>query len=44
MARNGALLAVTQRIFGHSDPKLTARVYVHLGSEDLRGAVESAGA
>jgi hypothetical protein len=29
-------LAVTQRVLGHSDPKLTARVYTHLGTEDLR--------
>ena len=40
-ARNGAPLAVTQRILGHSDPKLTARVYVHLGVEEMRGVVES---
>ncbi len=40
MARNGAPLAVTQRILGHSDPKLTARVYVHLGVEEMRGVVE----
>jgi integrase len=41
-ARHGAPLAVTQRILGHSDPKLTARVYVHLGVEEMRGVVESA--
>jgi hypothetical protein len=29
-----------RQILGHSDPKLTARVYSHLGVEDLRGAVE----
>jgi integrase len=43
-ARHGAPLAVTQRILGHSDPKLTARVYVHLGVEEMRGVVETAGA
>lgn len=42
LARSGAPLAITQRILGHSDPKLTARVYTHLGAEDLRGAVERA--
>ncbi len=43
-ARHGAPLAVTQRILGHSDPKLTARVYVQLGVEEMRGVVETAGA
>ena len=37
LARSGTPLAITQRILGHSDPKLTARVYTHLGAEDLRG-------
>jgi integrase len=40
MARNGVPLAVTQRILGHSDPKLTSKVYQHLEVEDLRSAVE----
>lgn len=40
LARNGVPLAVTQRILGHSDPKLTARVYQHLEVDDLRSAVE----
>lgn len=39
-ARRGVSMAVTQRIFGHSDPKLTARVYTHLGVEEMRGAVD----
>jgi integrase len=39
-ARHGAPLAVTQRILGHSDPKLTARVYVHLGVEEMREVVD----
>jgi integrase len=42
LARSGAPLAVTQRVLGHSDPKLTARVYTHLGAEDLRSAMERA--
>lgn len=40
LMRTGAPLAVMQRVLGHSDPKLTARVYTHLGAEDLRAAVE----
>ncbi|MBK7877792.1 MAG: site-specific integrase [Planctomycetes bacterium] len=40
LARTGAPLIQAQRILGHSDPKLTARVYAHLDVEDLRGAVE----
>jgi integrase len=40
LARTGAGLAQAQRLLGHADPKLTARVYAHLGVEDLRGAVE----
>ncbi len=43
MARRGVALVVTQRILGHSDPKLTARVYTHLEVEDLRAAVEGGG-
>jgi len=31
LARSVAPLAITQRVLGHSDPKLTARVYTHLG-------------
>jgi integrase len=40
LARRGVGLAVTQRMLGHADPKLTARVYTHLGTEDLRAAVD----
>ena len=40
MARNGVPLLVTQRVLGHADPKLTARVYTHLELDDLRTAVE----
>ncbi len=41
LARNGAPLAQTQMLMGHSDPKLTSRVYVHLQTEDCRAAVEA---
>jgi integrase len=40
LARSGAPLVQAQQLLGHSDPKLTARVYSHLSLEDLRGAVE----
>jgi integrase len=42
-ARAGVPLIQAQRILGHSDPKLTSRVYAHLDAEDLREAVELAG-
>jgi integrase len=42
-ARAGVPLVQAQRILGHSDPKLTSRVYSHLEAEDLREAVELAG-
>jgi integrase len=41
LQRSGVGLAQAQRILGHSDPKLTARIYTHLGVEDLREAVEA---
>jgi len=44
LARSGAPLVQAQQILGHSDPKLTARVYQHLGVEDLRGAIDILGA
>jgi integrase len=37
--RAGVPLAQVQKIAGHSDPKLTARIYTHLDLEDLRSAV-----
>jgi integrase len=40
MARSGVGLVLAQKILGHSDPRLTAAVYSHLGVEDLREAVE----
>jgi integrase len=43
LARSGAPLVQTQKILGHSDPKLTARVYQHLGVEGLRHAVAGIG-
>jgi integrase len=43
LARSGAPLVQAQQILGHSDPKLTARVYQHLEVEDLRGAVARLG-
>src|SRR5688572_13509585 len=39
LARGGVGLVLAQRLLGHSDPKLTARVYSHVEVEDLRGAV-----
>lgn len=41
LARKGVGIAQAQRLLGHADPKLTARVYTHLGVEDLRGAIET---
>jgi integrase len=41
LARNGVGIAQAQRLMGHADPKLTARVYTHLGVEELRGAIAS---
>ena len=35
MARNAVPLAVVQRILGHADVSLTAKVYTHLGVDDL---------
>jgi len=40
LARAGVPLAQVQAIAGHSDPKLTARIYTHLETDDLRSAVE----
>ncbi len=43
---NGTLLALagvgliqTQKLLGHSDPKLTAGIYTHLSAEDLRSSI-----
>lgn len=43
LARAGVGLVQAQRILGHADPKLTARVYSHLEPEDLRDAIEQIG-
>ena len=40
MARRGVPLVVAQRVLGHASPEMTAKVYTHLGLEDLRGAVD----
>lgn len=40
LARNGVGLSQAQKLLGHSDPKLTAAIYTHLDTEDLRAAVE----
>jgi integrase len=39
LVRNGVGLAHAQRLLGHADPKLTARVYTHLDAADLRDAI-----
>jgi integrase len=40
LARAGVPLATTQRLARHSDPRLTACTYTHLGISDLGAAVE----
>ena len=41
LARARVGLVQAQHLLGHSDPKLTARIYTHVGIEDLRHAVDS---
>jgi integrase len=41
LARRGVPLQMAQKLLGHSDPKLTARIYTHIEVEDLRDAVEA---
>ncbi len=41
LARSNVGLVQAQKLLGHSDPKLTAVIYTHLDTEDLRSAVES---
>ncbi len=41
LAKSNVPLAVTQKLARHSDPRLTANVYTHLGLADLSRAVES---
>ena len=40
LLRAGVGLHQVQKLMGHSSPELTARVYAHLVSDDLRDAVE----
>lgn len=39
LGRAGVGLTQAQVLLGHSDPRLTAQIYMHLGVDDLRGAV-----
>jgi integrase len=41
LALSGVPLTVTQKLARHSDPRLTANVYTHLGMADLSRAVEA---
>lgn len=41
-ARLGVAQSVTQRVLGHSDGRITNAIYTHLGTEDLRDALEAA--
>lgn len=41
MARAGVPLALAMKLMRHSDPRLTAVIYTHLGMQDLSDAVES---
>ncbi len=36
-------LAHAQALLGHSDVRLTSKVYTHIAVEELRGAVEAVG-
>jgi integrase len=40
LARANVGLLQAQQLMGHSDPRLTAETYTHLGVKDLREAVE----
>ena len=40
LQRAGVSLVHAQRLAGHSDPKLTAQVYTHVGVDELRGAID----
>jgi integrase len=43
LARAGVPITHTQRLLGHSSVELTSRYYTHLGTEDLRAAMERVG-
>jgi integrase len=40
LARNGVPITFAQRLLGHSRVEMTARVYTHLGDEQLRNAID----
>ena len=44
MVRANVSVTFAQRLLGHSDPRLTEKIYLHLEVEDLRAAVEKVGA
>jgi integrase len=39
LARNGVPITFAQRLLGHSTVEMTARVYTHLGDEQMRAAI-----
>ena len=41
LARTGASLEHARALMGHSDVRLTSRVYTHLEAEQTRGAIEN---
>ncbi|VTR91687.1 integrase-recombinase protein : Uncultured bacterium genome assembly Metasoil_fosmids_resub OS=uncultured bacterium PE=4 SV=1: Phage_integrase [Gemmata massiliana] len=41
LAKGGAAPRITQELMRHSDPRLTANVYTHLGLSDTRSALDS---
>ena len=41
LAKSGASIQVAQRAMRHSDPKLTANIYTHLGLLDVSGAIQA---
>ena len=43
MVQSGATLYVTQRALRHSDSRVTAEIYAHLGDDPLRAAFEAVG-
>jgi integrase len=44
LARAGVPITHTQRLLGHSSIELTSRYYTHLGTDDLRAAIQHIGA
>lgn len=40
LARTDVPIAVTQRLLGHSTPRMTLEVYAHIGDEECRKAIE----